>query len=163
MKTGYIIGIYTFLGNVRRSSWLLESSVFHFLNSVYFIPHPRISERKTICLSLKTYFWSGKHVRKRVLLVYERHVFSPGVLRPGCGFNWRAARDCVDFRFIRQYKKIFTVYWSLNLQCFTSLLLSVLFLIPRISEGKKDMLISEKGRCTLIFGEEISENVSGCS
>ena len=77
MKTGYIIGIYTFLGNVRRSSWLLESSVFHFLNSVYFIPHPRISERKTICLSLKTYFWRG-NIRKRVrvLLVYERHASS---------------------------------------------------------------------------------------
>lgn len=49
----------------------------------------------------------------------------------------RAARDCVDFRFIRQYKKIFTVYWSLNLQCFTSLLLSVLFLIPVLVKEKR--------------------------
>ena len=79
MKTGYIIGIYTFLGNVRRSSWLIESSVFHFLTSVYFIPHSRISERKTICLLLKkgvvAYFWRGKHSRKRVLLFYERDIF----------------------------------------------------------------------------------------
>lgn len=64
----------------------------------------------------------------------------------------RAARDCVDFRFIRQYKKIFTVYWSLNLQCFTSLLLSVLFLIPRISEGKK-ICLSLKKDVVLLFLE----------
>ena len=33
------------------------------------------------------YFWGRKHIRKRVVLVYECHIFSLGVFRPGRGFN----------------------------------------------------------------------------
>ena len=118
--------------------------------SVYFIPHSRISAGKTICLTLKkdvvAYFWRGKHIRRRVLLVYERHVSSPRTSRVQL-----TARDYLDFlSFLGNIRTSSLLSESSIMFHF----LTSVYFIPhsRITEGKT-ICLSLKKDVVLLFLE----------
>ena len=83
---------------------MIKSAMFHFLNSVYFIPHARISEGKTICLSLEKDVVLLFLEKKTYQKIYERHASSSWSSEAGSRVQ-RDARDCVDFQNIVSFLK----------------------------------------------------------